>query len=150
MPVDARSKHRHRQARKRAMAALELSKDREVEYGASLALALGGDSSRSQVIATDLEKRFPEDTSLRFDYLPTIHALLAVRQGDPAKAVNLLQVAVPYELGAHRSCIHALFGALYPIYVRGQAYLAAHRGADAAAEFQRILHHRGIVVSDPV
>jgi len=63
---------------------------------------------------------------------------------------KLLQIAVPSELGVPRSTVSALFGALYPIYVRGEAYLAARRGADAAAEFQKILDHRGIVISDPI
>ena len=84
----------------RAMAALELSKDRDVEYGAAFALALAGDSSRSQTLANDLEKRFPEDTSVRFSYLPALRALLALNHGEPAKAIELLQIAVPYELGA--------------------------------------------------
>ena len=59
-------------------------------------------------------------------------------------------MAVPYELGAPHSTIHGFFGALYPVYVRGEAYLAAHHGAEAATEFQKILDHRGIVVSDPI
>lgn len=138
------------EARKTAAAALQLSKDREVEYGAALALALTGDSSRSQTIADDLARRYPEDTSVKFDYLPTIRALLALNQGHPSEAIELLQLARPYEMGAHRSSIHALFGALYPVYVRGLAYLAMNHGAEAAAEFQKILDHRGIVVSDPV
>jgi hypothetical protein len=62
----------------------------------------------------------------------------------------LLQVAAPHELGVTPSSISGLFGALYPVYVRGQAYLAAHRGAEAASEFQKILDHRTIVVSDPI
>ena len=132
------------------MAALELSKDREVEYGAAFALALSGDSSRSQTLANDLESRFPEDTSVRFSYLPALRALLALNHGEPAKAIELLQIAVPYELGAPRSSHTWYFGALYPVYVRGEAYLAARQGAEAAAEFQKILDHRGIVVSDPI
>jgi eukaryotic-like serine/threonine-protein kinase len=137
-------------ARRSAMAALELSKDREVEYGAAFALALSGDSSRSQTLANNLERRFGEDTSVRFSYLPALRALLALNHGEPAKAIELLQVAVPYDLGVPRSSIHGNFGALYPVYVRGEAYLAAHQGAEAAAEFQKILDHRGIVVSDPI
>jgi len=133
-----------------ALAALGLSNDREVEYGAAFALALSGDSAPSQTLADDLEKRFPEDTSVKFNYLPAIRALLALNRGQFAKATELLQVAVPYELGAQRSSIHGNFGALYPIYARGQAFLSAHRGPEAAAEFQKILDHRGIVVSDPV
>ncbi len=138
------------EARKRAMAALTLSTDREVEYGAGFALALSGDSLHAQALADDLERRFPEDTTIRFSYLPTLRARLALNHGDVSGALKTLQVAVPHELGAPRSSIHALFGALYPVYVRGEAYLAEGRGAEAVTEFQKILDHRGIVVSDPV
>jgi eukaryotic-like serine/threonine-protein kinase len=137
-------------AKESAKAALQLSNDREAEYGVGLALALSGDSSLASTLAEDLEKRFPEDTSVRFSYLPTLQARLALNQGKPSKALELLQPAVPYELGSHRSSLSGLFGNLYPSYVRGEAYMAAHRGAEAAAEFQRILDHRGIVVSDPI
>src|SRR5271157_2110881 len=137
-------------ARQDAMAALELSKARDVEYGASLALALSDDSSRSQTLAGDLERRFPEDTSVRSSYMPTLRAVLALDHGEPPKAIESLQVAVPNELGAPHSSFFGFFGTLYPIYVRGLAYLAAHQGAEAATEFQKILDHRGIVVSDPI
>jgi tetratricopeptide (TPR) repeat protein len=79
-----------------------------------------------------------------------LRALLALNHSEPSKAIELLQIAVPYDLGAPRSGFHGFFGTLYPVYVRGEAYLAAHQGAEAAAEFQKILDHRGIVVSDPV
>ncbi|MBZ5722900.1 MAG: protein kinase [Acidobacteriia bacterium] len=137
-------------ARQSAMAALELSKDREVEYGAAFALALSGDSARSQTLADDLEKRFGEDTSVRFSYLPALRALLALNRGEPSKAIELLQIAVPNELGAPRSSFLGFFGTFYPVYVRDEAYLALHQGAEASTEFQKILDHRGIVVSDPV
>ena len=133
-----------------AMAALELSNDRWVEYGAAFTLALSGDSSRARTLVNDMAKRFPEDTSVRFSYLPAVRARLALNDGDPAKAIALLQVAVPYELGSPRTALHANFGALYPVYVRGEAYLAAHQSSQAAAEFQKILDHRGIVLSDPI
>jgi hypothetical protein len=87
---------------------------------------------------------------VRFSYLPAVRALLALNHGEPSRAVELLQVAAPYELGVQRSSIHGNFGALYPIYVRGEAFLAAHQGVEAAAEFQKILDHPGIVISDPV
>ena len=132
------------------MAALELTKDREVEYGAAFALAVSGDFSQAQARADDLERRFPEDTSIRFSYLPALHARLALNHGEASRAVEMLQVAGSQELGAPRSSINGLFGALYPVYVRGEAYLAAHQGTEAAAEFQKILDHRGIVVSDPI
>ena len=137
-------------ARTRALSALKNSNDKEAEYGASLALALSGDSVRAQALADDLEKRFPEDTSVRFSYLPSVQALLAINRGEPARAVELLQVAVPNELGTQRSWINGNFGALYPVYVRGLAYLALHQGVEAATEFRKILDHSGIVISDPV
>src|SRR5207248_416212 len=109
-----------------------------------------GDSFRSQTLANDLEKRFREDTSVRFGYLPAIRALVALNHSQPAKAIELLQIAAPNELGTPPSSFIAFFGALYPVYVRGEAYLATQQGAEAAAEFQKILDHRGIVVSDPI
>jgi eukaryotic-like serine/threonine-protein kinase len=136
------------EAKRSAMAALKISKNREVEYGAAFALALAGNSSESQALANDLEKRFGEDSSVKFNYLPALRALLNL--GEPAKAIDLLQIAIPYELGTPRCTIHGYFGALYPVYVRGLAYLAARHGAQAAAEFQKILDHRGIVASDPI
>ena len=81
-------------ARQNAMASLQLSKDRDVEYGAAFALALSGDSAQAETLANDLEKRFPEDTSVRFNYLPTLRALLALNHGEPSKAIELLQVAI--------------------------------------------------------
>ena len=133
-----------------AMAALALAKNREVQYGAAVALAIVGDSSQAQTLAIDLGRSFPEDTSVKFNYLPTVRAFLALNHGDPAKAIELLQVAVPYELGQPRSTQTGFFGALYPIYARGQAYLAARQGAEAAREFQKILDHPGIMVGDPI
>jgi tetratricopeptide (TPR) repeat protein len=96
-----------------------------------------------------MEKRFPEDTAVRFSYLPVLRARLALDNGNSARAIEALHAAVPYELGAPSSAIHALYGALYPIYVRGEAYLVQGRGSEAVAEFQKILDHRGVVVSDP-
>ena len=133
-----------------AAAALVLSTSRDVEYGAAFALGLSGDSSRAQTLANDLEKRFPEDTAVRSTYVPTIRALVALNQGEPAKAIELLHATAPYELGTPLCSALGFFGILYPVYVRGEAFLAAHKGAEAAAEFQKILDHRGIVISDPI
>jgi Flp pilus assembly protein TadD len=137
-------------ARQNATAALELSKGRDVEYSAAFALALSGDSARPPILANDLEKRFPEDTSVQFSYLPALRALFALSRGEPSNAIELLQAAVPYDLAQTGSGFIAFFGNLYPAYVRGEAYLAAHQGAEAATEFQKILDHRGIVLADPV
>jgi len=137
-------------ARERATAALGLSKNKDVQYGAAFSFALAGDNSRAEMLAKDLEKRFPEDISVRFSYIPSVRALLALNRREPTKAVELLEVSVPYELGAPHSSMHGFFGAMYPVYVRGMAYLAAHQGRKAAAEFQKVLDHPGVVVSDPI
>jgi DNA-binding winged helix-turn-helix (wHTH) protein/tetratricopeptide (TPR) repeat protein len=137
-------------AKRSAKAALELSSDREVEYGAAFALALAGDSSEPLRLANDLSSRFSEDTSARFSYLPALRALLALNRGEPLKAIELLQVAAPYDLGMPRCAYHGFFGAMYPVYIRGQAFLTLRQGAEAAVEFQKILAHPGVVVSDPI
>ena len=129
------------EAQQRAAAALVLSNGRGVQFGAALALAFAGDGVRAQTLADDLDKRLPEDTIVQFNFLPTIHAQLALSRNDSSKAVEILQAAAPYELGA---------SGLDPIYVRAEAYLAAHQGSEAAAEFQKILDHRGVVVNDPI
>ncbi len=138
------------EARKRARAALELSKGRDVEYGAAFALAVAGDSAASQALADDLKKRFPEDTSVQFSYLPTLGALFALAHGDHAKALETLQVAHTYELGMTGIAFFGHFGGLHSAYVRGQAYLKAQRQTEAAAEFQKFLDHPGVVLADPI
>jgi serine/threonine protein kinase/tetratricopeptide (TPR) repeat protein len=135
-------------AERTAKDALELATNREVKYGAAIVLAMSGDASEAQSLANDLERDFPEDTSVRFNYLPAVHATLALHHGDPSKAIELLQVAVPYELSSPRSATFAYFGALYPVYLRGQAYLAARQGTEAAREFQKIVDRRGITIGD--
>jgi tetratricopeptide (TPR) repeat protein len=134
------------EARHRAEGALKLSRNREVEYGAAFALARSGDLAQAEALADDIQKRFPEDTSARFSYLPTLRAIFALQRGGVAKAIEELQSAIPYQTGTPR----LLIGAMYPVYVRGQAFLAEGRGTEAAKEFQKILDHRGVVASDPV
>jgi len=135
-------------AQKTALAALALAKNREVKYGAALALAMSGEASQPQLLANDLEKDFPEDTSARFYYLPSLRASLALNRADTSTAIEALQIAAPYDLGMPRSATFAYFGALYPVYLRGQAYLAARQGAEAATEFEKIVDHPGIVIGD--
>jgi tetratricopeptide (TPR) repeat protein len=127
-----------------------LSNEPDVQYGVALALALSGETSPVQAIANDLEKRFPENTSVRFNYLPVLRALIALNQGEPGRAIQLLQNATPNELGLPHSGLMGSYGTLYPIYVRGLAYLAARQGKEASAEFQKILDHRSILISDPI
>ena len=134
------------EAKRRAEAALKLSRNREVEYAAAFALARSGDLTRAQSLERNIERRFPNDSSAQFSYLPTLKATLALQHGDAANAIQELESAKSYEIGTPR----LLVGAMYPVYVRGEAYLAQGRGAEAAAEYQKILNHRGVVVSDPV
>jgi predicted Zn-dependent protease/predicted Ser/Thr protein kinase len=135
--------------RQRAAAALGLSTGRDVKYAAALALAMAGDAARAQALAEDLAKRFPEDTLVQFNYLPTLYAQLALSRNDAAKAIEALQAAAPYELGDPTEAF--TFLSLYPVYVRGEAYLAGHQETGAAAaEFQKILDHRGVVFNEPI
>ena len=110
----------------------------------ALALAFAGDSARAEALVDDLSKNFPEDTIVQLNYLPTLHAQLALSRNDAPKAIKFLEASAPYELGDVGG------GALYPVYVRGKAYLAANKGTEAASEFQKILDHRGIVLNEPI
>ncbi|MGB8730350.1 MAG: serine/threonine-protein kinase [Candidatus Sulfotelmatobacter sp.] len=115
-----------------------------VEVEAALAFAMGGDGARAELLAHDLGKRFPLGTQMQALWLPAIRAQLALNRRNPAEALNALQAAAPLiELGQVLSV--ANISCLYPTYVRGEAYLAARQGSAAAAEFQKILDHSGIV-----
>jgi eukaryotic-like serine/threonine-protein kinase len=133
-----------------AFAALKLSKSRDSQYGAAFALALAQDSSQALALADDLERRFPEDTVVRFHYVPSIRGIVALNHKDYEQVISLLRGSLPYDFGAPQSGYFSYYGALYTVYVRGLAYLSEHRGAEAAAEFQKIIDHRGVVVSDPI
>ncbi|HEV2696490.1 MAG TPA: hypothetical protein VGU90_00760, partial [Terriglobales bacterium] len=134
----------------KATAALRLSKARDVEYGAAFALALAGDYSRATPVANDLEKRFPEDTSVRFNYLPALRGLLALGTSSPEKSIEALKPAVTYELAVPSIAFNTFFGAFYPAWVRGQAYMAEHEPIKAVAEFEKIVGHRGLAAGDPI
>jgi hypothetical protein len=131
-------------ARQLAAEALKLDPASQgVEVDAALAFALAGDTARTESLAQDLGIRFPLDTQMQLLWLPTVQAQLVLDRKNPALALNALQAASPIELGLipfvnNISC-------LYPAYVRGEAYLAAGKGSAAAAEFQKILDHSGIV-----
>jgi len=138
-------------ARQSATRALELGRGgREVDYAAAFALALAGELPQSRALAEDLAREFPEDTSVQFMYLPTLRALFSLNTHDPAAAIQALQIASRYDLALGRIGFIGRYGGLYPIYVRGQAYLAAQQPTAAAAEFRRILDHRSIVLVDPM
>jgi eukaryotic-like serine/threonine-protein kinase len=137
------------QARQRAAAALGLSTGRDMQYGAALALAYAGDDRRAQALTDDLGKKFPEDTIAQFNYLPTLRAKLAANRGNGSEAIESLRAAASYELGQTTNGNYA-WTTLYPVFVRGEAYLAGHQGKEAAAEFQKILDQRGAVVNEPI
>jgi tetratricopeptide (TPR) repeat protein len=137
------------EARRAVTAALGLaSKDRDAETGTALALALLEDP-RAETVAHDLDRRFPESTVVQFGHLPFVRAQLALNRRDPARAIEILQPATAYELGWQGASTGGFSGSLYVIYMRGQAYLAVHRGPEAATEFQRIIDHIGVVSNDP-
>jgi len=137
------------EARRRVALAMQRSAGRDVQYGSALALAYGRDDGRARALTEDLEKRFPEDTIVQFNYLPALRAKLALNRGNVSDAIEHLRAAAPYELGATTNSPWGWNG-MYPVFVRGEAYLAARQGNDAAAEFQKILDHRGVVANEPI
>jgi DNA-binding winged helix-turn-helix (wHTH) protein/Tfp pilus assembly protein PilF len=110
----------------------------------AMSLVLTGDVRRGEDLATELNKRFPSNTRVQRYFLPEIHAAAALQSHDAELAIRLLRVINPYEMGAHG------WGTLYPIYQRGLAYLMLHNGRAAAAEFQKIIEHPGLVALNPV
>jgi tetratricopeptide (TPR) repeat protein len=141
------------EAQRNATTALSLYRSRDADYGPAFALALLHDATHAHKIEADLEERYPQDTSVQFSYLPTLRAIAALNQGDPAKALELTQAAAPYDLAVPGTAYFtgaAFFGALYPVYVRGLAYSGMGRHREAAAEFQKIRDHPGLVLNDPI
>ena len=137
------------ESRRRVSDTLAQTDGRDAQYVAALALALTGDSTSAQALAGDLEKRFPGDTIVHFNYLPVLRAQLALNvPGNGAQAAETLAAASPYELGVPGS--NTLWANLYPVYIRGEAFLGSHQGAPAAAEFQKILDWSGVVVNEPI
>jgi tetratricopeptide (TPR) repeat protein len=125
------------EARQSAAEALKLAPASQgAESEAALAFAMAGDTARAESFAQDLGKRFLLDTPMQSLWLPTIRAQMAMDRKNPTSALNALQAAARIELAG--SCLHS-------VYVRGEAYLAAGQGSAAAAEFQKILDHSGIV-----
>ncbi len=134
-------------ARQQARAALAISNSKDAEGLSAFALELAGDSELATRLSDDLGKRFPQDTIVQYNYLPSIHAAALLRTNDYAKAIEALAAAAPHELGGN---IENVTFVLYPAYLRGKAYLAAKQGAAAAAEFQRIIDHPGVTRSEPI
>jgi eukaryotic-like serine/threonine-protein kinase len=133
-----------KKARQTAAAALKLAPASQgVAIEAALAFAIAGDTSQGEALAQDLNKRFPLHTQVQFLWLPTIHGQLSLNRKNPIGAIKELQNAASIELG--QITFAASTSCLYTVYVRGQAYLAAGQSSAAAAEFQKILDHSGLV-----
>ena len=137
------------EARRRAALARQYSAGVDVQYGSALALAYAGNDRQAQSLMDELGKRLPEATIVLFNYLPTIRAKLAIHRGNASGAIESLKAAEPYDLGTTTYSSYS-WNNMYPVYVRGEAYLAAHQASEAAAEFQKILGHSGIVVNEPI
>jgi tetratricopeptide (TPR) repeat protein len=134
------------QARGEANAALKLGANRDVRVSAALALARAGDTAEAEKLAVDLDRTFPLDTLVQRYWLPTIRASVALERKDPNRAVELLRVASTIELSSATGDL-TIF--LCPVYLRGEAYLMLHDGNRAAAEFQKLIDHRGVVMNFP-
>jgi len=132
------------EARQLITEALAMSPGRDVQIAAAMTFAEIGDAAQAQKIVDKLAADAPLDTIIQSYWLPSIRATMAVRKGDAARAITLLEVATPYEFGSQN------VGSMVPIYVRGMAYLKAGKGPEAAAEFKKILAHRGVAQTSPV
>ncbi|HZC24262.1 MAG TPA: tetratricopeptide repeat protein, partial [Candidatus Binatia bacterium] len=133
-------------ARQDVAAALKLAPGRNVKLLAALTLARMGETAQAKNLADELEKNYPSETVLKVYWLPTVRAALDLDANDSTKALESLEAAAPYELGMPEQF---QLGTMYPVYLRGLAYLAAHNGTAAAAQFQRILDHPGITINFP-
>jgi eukaryotic-like serine/threonine-protein kinase len=127
-------------AQQRVTEALALSTAMGTRTSSALALARAGDVAQAEKLAHELDQAFPQGTMMQNYFLPTIRASIELQRNNPAKAIKILEAAVPYELGGFGA-----FASLYPAYVRGEAYLKAGQGQQAAAEFQKVIDHPGIV-----
>jgi serine/threonine protein kinase/tetratricopeptide (TPR) repeat protein len=135
-------------ARKAVADAMALSSKPDIALLAALALARSGDTVQSSALSDKVAAEFDRDTMIQAYWLPTIRAGIAINRGDAQKAVELLSMASEYELG--EPVQWPSHGTLYPVYVRGEAYLRAGDGVQAATEFQKMIDHRGIVANFPL
>lgn len=127
--------------------ALALSQGRDVKLLSALALARADDAAGARLLVAELEKNYESQTLMKVYWLPTIKSAIELDTNNPGKALVLLEAAAPYELGAPPQF---QVGTMYPVFVRGEAELAAHNGPAAAAEFQKLLDHKGVSVNFPL
>ena len=134
-------------ARQGAVEALAMSPGRDVKLFTALTFARVGETERAKAVIEEMEKSYPSDTLMKVYWLPALKAAIELHSSNPAQAMVFLEAALPYELGLPPQL---QVGTMYPVYIRGQAQLMAHNGAAAAAEFQKFLDHRGVVVNFPL
>ncbi len=132
-------------AKRKAHEALALSNGRAVEPVAAIALALSGEAQEAARLSEDISTRFPEDTWVQFESVPMIQASIFISADKWRQAVESLATASRYELGGIGANLN-----LYPVYLRGLAYLRLKEGPPAAVEFQKIIDHPGAVVNNPI
>jgi serine/threonine protein kinase len=136
------------EARKQAAGALALSNGRDVQFLAAAAFAFAGDTAKAESLATDFTKRFPKDSIVNSIYLPVIRGQIAVDRHDSAKALAFLNPELTYDLGSTGQGV--VTPALYPVYVRAEAYLQANHGKEAVAEYQKMIDNRGVIINGPI
>ena len=135
------------QAKKEAQAAVSMVPGRDVRTLAALAFARAGDLPGAQKMADQLEKENPENTFLKFYWLPAIRTAMEIHRNNAGKAIEILEPVMPYELGEPSIF---LLGTLYPAYLRGEAYLQLHKANEAESEFRKLIDYRGIVLNFPL
>ena len=128
-----------REAKKTALAAASVGRGVDARETAAEALALAGDVDRARSLAEELHERFPLNRPLNAVSLPTIYATIELQRGNPQKAIDILQPAIPFDF--------CEFSSLAAVYIRGQAFLHLGAGKGAAAEFRKIIDHSGIVAT---
>jgi serine/threonine protein kinase/tetratricopeptide (TPR) repeat protein len=138
------------EARQHVASALRLSSGRDTQFAAAMSLVRAGQIGTAQKIEKYLAEHFPEDTIVQSNNLPVISAQLALVRQNTSVAIATLEPTALYELGTLNSYVTVSGLSLYAVYVRGEAYLAARRGSEASAEFQKILDHRSIVLNEPI
>jgi serine/threonine protein kinase len=134
-------------ARENTDAALALQSGSDVRMLAALTLARVGDTAKAKRLVEQLERErtASTDTMLKLYCLPTIHGAIEISKNNPSQGILHLEAAAPYELGGPLG-----FPYLYPVWVRGHAYMAAQNGVAAAAEFQKLIDHPGVVMNQPI
>ena len=135
------------QARQLANSSMSVAPGRDVQIVAALAFARAGETRRVQELVNTLNTAFPVGTMMQNYWLPTLRAMLELNSGNAAKAIEMLQGTANYEFGSPPPFQPST---MYPIYIRGQAYLRAHDGGAAAAEFQKMIDHRSISWNFPL